>query len=651
MQRERFITMASNSDVEVNLGPAPLHSNSRFVIEDLVPANLDNAPHAQQENKSPRYVRNGPRPEVSERGAPRQRQEPALRSHRRVIRLLGGNSTRKESNITDRRRAPDTETFPSFLRRDTLPSGPPAMDPLEQLKYNTEVAELQAKLAAATARETAALEAAAISRRNIQQLAVETQQLARRATPSSGSSSESGLNSATDTGSDESEGCTSHTSARKHHGSRSARAADRQQAAQRREDQELEERRQDREDRREARKEAREARRAEERREEREERRAFSAQLAATAALYPAGHSQYRIGAAIKDFRLFDGKEDGATYLLELTHQLGTHQITPEHWPRELSLKLTGKAATWYASRFPGLRAGTFPPWGEFYSAILLAYSQLYGAAEAFQNLHGATRTHGSTGKEVLHRIAELEMLLRRKGVDKPGHEEMMAYILQNQLSSEEFPRWTSLANADPAVSDAALNDLELNTADAPAGRNSCPPRTREAFFATRCEHLRNFLREQGRATTTGRPLDNPAVKAAVANDTPANPGPATQAASPSGTLQPVAERMVGSREAARSSPEYAAQVRAAQAKWTARSTNTKPPPLYHGSNSVHRTKNAATFAARTAARECYGCNVYGELVAGQPHWECALHGIGAPAATKSLRVSGSGGSSTGPRC
>ena len=60
MQRERFITMASNSDVEVNLGPAPLHSNSRFGSEDLVPANLDNAPHAQQENKSPRYVRNGP---------------------------------------------------------------------------------------------------------------------------------------------------------------------------------------------------------------------------------------------------------------------------------------------------------------------------------------------------------------------------------------------------------------------------------------------------------------------------------------------------------------------------------------------------------------------------------------------------------------
>jgi hypothetical protein len=49
------------------------------------------------------------------------------------------------------------------------------MDPLEQLKYNTEMAELQAKLAAATALETAAPEAAAISRRNIQQLAVETQ--------------------------------------------------------------------------------------------------------------------------------------------------------------------------------------------------------------------------------------------------------------------------------------------------------------------------------------------------------------------------------------------------------------------------------------------------------------------------------------------
>ena len=72
-------------------------------------------------------------------------------------------------------------------------------------------------------------------------------------------------------------------------------------------------------------------------------------------------------------------------------------------------------------------------------------------------------------------------MLLRHKGVHNPGPEEQYAYILQNQLTTEESARWTSLANANENVSDAALNELELRTADVPVGRLSCPPPRREA--------------------------------------------------------------------------------------------------------------------------------------------------------------------------
>jgi hypothetical protein len=82
----------------------------------------------------------------------------------------------------------------------------------------------------------------------------------------------------------------------------------------------------------------------------------------------------YRIGAAAKEFRPFEGKEDGAAYVLELTHLLGTHEVPVAQWPRELSLMLKGSAA--YAARFPDLPAGTFPPWSELHAAMLHAYSQ-----------------------------------------------------------------------------------------------------------------------------------------------------------------------------------------------------------------------------------------------------------------------------------
>jgi hypothetical protein len=66
------------------------------------------------------------------------------------------------------------------------------------------------------------------------------------------------------------------------------------------------------------------------------------------------------------------------------------------------------------------------------------------------------------------------------------------------ELTAAESARRTSLAHADEKMSDAALNASELGAADARARRLSCPPQTREAFFAARREHLRSFFSEQG---------------------------------------------------------------------------------------------------------------------------------------------------------
>ena len=356
------------------------------------------------------------------------------------------------------------------------------------------------------------------------------------------------------------------------------------------------------------------------RHEEREDRRALAEQLAT---LNTGGRAQYRIGLAAKDFRPFDGQEDGAAYILELTHLLGAHQVPVAMWARELNLKLSCKAANWYAAKFPDFPAGSYPPWSDLYAGMLLAYSQSYGAAGAYQTLHSLKRLPGSSGKEAYARVEEHSMLLRRKGVHNPGPEEQYAYILQNQLTTEESARWTSLANANENVSDAALNELELRTADAPAGRLSCPPPRREAFFAVRREHLRNFLSEQGPATTGGRSLGPPSAQAAVSTGTPEDAAPGVQVPAPTSGPLP-----------------HDAQVKVLQAKWTARSNRDGPPPMY----SRDRARNEAIFAARTANKECYGCDMHGELVPNQPHWECKLHGVGASAESKSKRVPGSGG-------
>ena len=276
----------------------------------------------------------------------------------------------------------------------------------------------------------------------------------------------------------------------------------------------------------------------------------------------------------------------------------------------------------------PSLPAGTFPPWSELYAAMLHAYSLSYGAAGAYQDLHSLRRLPGSTGKEAYARVEEHSMLLRRKGVHNPGPEEQNAYILQNQLTAGESARWISLEK----ISDAALNALELGAADARTGRLSCPPPTREAFFAARREHLRNFLNEQGPATTGDRSLGSSSARAAVStgNDTAELPTPPSGGA-PTSSAPPV---------------DQAAVVARLQAQYTARWSNTEhPPPRYYGTREhPELLRNTATFAERKASRACFGCTPTQLAAQGSiPHWECKHHGQDASDADRLRRVDGSG--------
>jgi hypothetical protein len=62
-------------------------------------------------------------------------------------------------------------------------------------------------------------------------------------------------------------------------------------------------------------------------------------------------------------------------------------------------VKLTGQAANWYSAWFSNLPAGNFPPWSDFYAAMLHAYGQSYGApAGAYQELHSLRRLPGTLG-------------------------------------------------------------------------------------------------------------------------------------------------------------------------------------------------------------------------------------------------------------
>jgi hypothetical protein len=381
--------------------------------------------------------------------------------------------------------------------------------------------------------------------------------------------------------------------------------------------------------------------------EEREARRdALVLQHLRTIGGQPA-HPSYVIGAALKSFRSFDGvSEDGATFLADFARNLGTHQIPTDMWTREVFLKLTGVARDWYTNHFQALTATEFPSWSDLYSALLSEYTRAYQAAGAFYTLCSATRTPGSTGPEVLARIATMQTVLSRQGVPTAlGAQEQLAYILQNQLTGDEMVRWTSLANACAAISDATLNGMELRLSVPSARRNTCSADEREHFFGLRVAHLTNFLRDQGAAPTSRHPVP---ARAAVAVATPAPVPPAIPAVAaglppspPSPAPAPASQPLMGPSGAG---SDLECRLVAARADRILRATRQGdrrpvPSPQYAGAD---REQNRAEFVKRQACGACFACTM-AEVDYNLFHTLCPRHGRDSSRGSRNTRVRGSG--------
>ena len=558
----------------------PLPDNSHDVSDQLVTTESNDAP------TDPAPADN-PRPTKAETPSPSR--WPRLG----ISRIVAGF---RAPNVTERKASSNMEpAFSSSLQ-----------DRLAQLRFDTESAELEA-------RKAAALEATATATRNLRLLSLESFDLENR------SASHHSSRSASPPHQDpQATGGGSKRASR--HPSRSASPQFQQMLSL------IETQRQEMEaQRREDREERREERRAAQLREERRDAQ-YAQQLSAFCSR-DRPLATYRIGEALEKFRMFEGEEDGAAYLAEIVQLLGTHQIPAEMWSRELFLKLKGRAAIWYTAQFKALASGEFPPWGELYAAILLDHSLLYQAAQAFQALHSATRQPGATGPEALQRIEELAMLLNRKGVRDPGPNEQRAYILQNQLTPDELRRWTALANADAAISDAALNELELHSPETCLGRHSCPPETRETFFAGRTEHLRHFLRDQSKATEGGRNAGSTPARAAAltSHDLPGT-SPRSCAREP-GQSKETTPREADSETASQ------CRVRVIRANRIEASTGhgqknkvPLPPPEYMGPNSKHQIANEREFTKRKDRQVCFACTM-DNVDYGQNHFDCLQHG------------------------
>ena len=123
--------------------------------------------------------------------------------------------------------------------------------------------------------------------------------------------------------------------------------------------------------------------------------------------------------------------------------------------------------------------------------------------------------------------------------------------------------------------------------AETTTSRHSCLPETREAFFARRVDHLRNFLRDQSKATTGGRKTGSASARpgtyarAAVATgETTAEDEPVAPPPPPaSGTLITVAQS---------SSLECRLCVARAERDAGAGRKKPMPDPEYVGPNQQH---------------------------------------------------------------
>ena len=367
----------------------------------------------------------------------------------------------------------------------------------------------------------------------------------------------------------------------------------------------------------------------------RAERAASDARFAALLTNDRRPATRHIIGTALRDAcPAFEGQpgQDVSEWLAEFLRLSSAHEIPPAFLSNELIIKLKGNAARWFQTAFPDA-SDACPPWADLQGALLHYFTRRYTAAGAYIALHGARRLPGSTGPEAVQRVAELVLALSLKGVPlAAGPNEQLAYVYQNQLSEEEFSRWSAAANAHHAVSDAALATLE-STAAADRGttsRLSCSGATREHWFQGRAEHLRSFLMDQARAPGGG---GTPARAAVVAADGTAD-GPVVTVVGP----VPTAAGAAGHRSVpgGASTDLLECRLRVARADLIAAAQGHQqprgkalPPPEYYGANPQHQDANSAEFRGRREKDECFACTM-SDIQRGLHFLSCSRHGTGA---------------------
>ena len=231
-----------------------------------------------------------------------------------------------------------------------------------------------------------------------------------------------------------------------------------------------------------------------------------------------------------------------------------------------------------------------------------------------------------------VQRIAELALALSLKGVPlAAGPNERLAYIYQNQLTEEEFGRWSAAANTHAEVSDAALAALE--SADATGrgttSRLSCSVETRELWFHGRVEHLRCFLNDQAKApgglgssarsavTTADDGTDGAVVAAAATAARLGSPG------TPARPLMPMKEYRLRAA--------HADLITAVNGSHRHRSRLPPPECFQVGTNTLHLAANTAEFKARKDSELCFACTM-GTVQRNQHFLACPLHGTQASA-------------------
>ena len=348
---------------------------------------------------------------------------------------------------------------------------------------------------------------------------------------------------------------------------------------------------------------------------------------------------QYIPGRALATLETFAGDptEDWDLFLRRFERQAKLRLVSETDWPNELTLKLTGVASSFCDSEFP--IEGVRPSWATLTAALQRQFGRRYAAAAAWYELNTSKRQPHEDGLAVLQRMRALTHSLTLLGVpSNPGPNERMSYLLQNNLGEDERTRWMARANATPGVSEASIREKETAAVAAlqTTSRQSIAVEERDGWFLRQRQDLENFFQNQ--AACKGGGGRGPPARAAQIEGDPTPPSSADihpQHTAP--TVEPP-RAPAGEKGQVREAQLYAAVV-----AWESRASDKhRQVPTYHGPNTTHKAENRAEFEKRKANRECFKCFPE-NLVSGQLHYDCKLHGRYATEATRKVMVRGTG--------